>query len=786
MQSAPDSTNNNPTWETENVATPWAAPNPVFFVEAGAQVTAWTLDFLRRFSVTVLPEKTAADGTLFPIVSEQEVSRFIDTVMALPYDGIGNAVWGPNYMMKVARAIAYNEPEAQTPQVEEVKQNRQTIADQIVWLKPIVAMLLSPEFHNHISSQQSVFEQEDGGDNAAERVIFQYMTTSPLWKVQESIELKRQAQAFTRNLRNQLVRALENTQWQPTVAAGQDMLKELQRYVSQHESKFTHIGDKNAQRMLDEFQKVTCAAMTPGEWAEANKYYMTLNIPTNEFYEWIEDTNGKWHGSDLLNAMISMLQTLSKHWWVKVSLDYRVFEPAVKKWQATLPLATKQEAKLPDDIVTPSAQMMWLFKKYGVSFTIPKIAANAYFEQYIAHEKTTERGQNDENYMAMYKQNIFFQRDSVVVASKNGAPNVCVSPDNNFSFLFAALNARQDFYGETRNEKRLCRTIDAQKLIALNTLGGKRFAEGKKDVPNPFYTLLGSTHKLVVLWAEEFLQGKWPGTLLQLVKNKHTADIIFLSSTGNLAKLADEYYESSDKDKKNPIHVPRLLKTNTVEIPVPHPDLVAKSMKDVIMKTLAQFPSLFEAPPTLTYSEAFYTAIQKMAGADYACRRDMLEYVARNCISTSNEKDMLQKVYHEYRWYLKSPISISLDEIHQVVADFVLDVASKHNEEAIITDDYVEYEIIKNIAYIYLQKHKETMPLEPASSQELHDFLKKKIYHQRMVTKSALELYGNQKTLKDDIMTFMHICERVNEQIINKLLLGKIDSTLSPKHKNPF
>ena len=61
-------------------------------------------------------------------------------------------------------------------------------------------------------------------------------------------------------------------------------------------------------------------------------------------------------------------------------------------------------------------------------------------------------------------------------------------------------------------------------------------------------------------------------------------------------------------------------------------------MKDVIMKTLAQFPSLFEAPPTLTYSEAFYTAIQKMAGADYACRRDMLEYVARNCISTSNEK----------------------------------------------------------------------------------------------------------------------------------------------------
>jgi len=101
--------------------------------------------------------------------------------------------------------------------------------------------------------------------------------------------------------------------------------------------------------------------------------------------------------------------------------------------------------------------------------------------------------------MAMYKQNIFFQRDSVVVASKNGAPNVCVSPDNNFSFLFAALNARQDFYGETRNEKRLCRTIDAQKLIALNTLGGKRFAEGKKDVPNPFYTLLGSTHKLVVL-----------------------------------------------------------------------------------------------------------------------------------------------------------------------------------------------------------------------------------------------------------------------------------------------
>jgi len=115
-------------------------------------------------------------------------------------------------MMKVARAIAYNEPEAQTPQVKEVKQNRQTIADQIVWLKPIVAMLLSPEFHNHISSQQSVFEQEDGGDNAEERVIFQYMTTSPLWKVQESIELKRQAQAFTRNLRNQLVRALENTQ----------------------------------------------------------------------------------------------------------------------------------------------------------------------------------------------------------------------------------------------------------------------------------------------------------------------------------------------------------------------------------------------------------------------------------------------------------------------------------------------------------------------------------------------------------------------------------------------
>jgi hypothetical protein len=296
---------------------------------------------------------------------------------------------------------------------------------------------------------------------------------------------------------------------------------------------------------------------------------------------------------------------------------------------------------------------------------------------------------------------------------------------------------------------------------------------------------LNSTHKLIVTGAEEFLTGISIGTLTQLVSNKTVASVILLSTTADLSKLPETHYASSDKDKERPIVIQRAIDTNTVAIPSPPVASVQKNMKYSIESRMAQL-SLFDVSPrqALTYSPQFYTAIQTLAGADTKFRVDMEEWIAKHYISHSTDVSMLTDVYIKFRKFIVTPIPLSLDESFQIIADHVLQYVRVTHPEVFVSDVMVEEYLITMMAYFYLQKHKETAPCSPATSQELSAFLKEKLRHKEVPTISKIERHGKEKA-GPNLSLFLEIAATVNKQIVQKLLTDRIDDTLSPIHTTP-
>jgi hypothetical protein len=770
--------NHEISWSTSKVIplVPWLKPSPN------------TLSLL--YSETSNYKSSPTQTELFAM-SIEDIKELINILFELPYT---NKI--SEEILQRTQAIATKTAQADNILHEQLLD----IASQLPYLKSTIYTLLDPNFHadflqdrlQHIAKKTSVQQTET-------QTLFEILSTSPQRKKEEqNIEIP-QSSSLQKNVKAALINATttqniwpEENQNEAKETPSLERLQELWNVFTEKlertQGEYYKEGDTNSYKAIRDILHSKCVAVVPSK----NKSYNMVLQTSERAYVWLEESKQGWGILKLLNHNIAM--PLWHEYQTEIWLEYRCMlsETNKKKPQNTLPLALHQQS----DFLAKEKTSPFLGKIYK-DYNVAPIPLIDYKKHLAAYDNIDKR--------------ILDNCHKEILRPRNWVPVLSISASHNSQYIFATLNKVIEWYKENRWEKRIARTISAQDLIKLNQLWGQMYRnaihENKKAPDNPFLKISDFTNYLVITGAEKFLAWEGLGTFSWLFHDRWNCHTILISSHGDVNHLPDTWTDPNkeehrkklenmkergikpskqdeEKSFRPDIPMKSAMWFNQVNIPNASEETELGHIAAILQNNLASVLHWQTAPQ---FSSSFYMGIKKIAQGDFAYLKQIMQLVTQLCWESHDEKEIFTRLYMhcKNKRLFKTPLDITTEEIYQIVAAYTVPyVRSLHinNNDFTIGDVIVKDAVARMMAYIY-SPHRETAPFTTQSHKKIVETL---LHHGLSYKQSDIKSHRSMYIKNWEKEAFQNLCSLIDQQLINKLLCGNIDTTLSPIQIDPI
>jgi hypothetical protein len=646
------------------------------------------------------------------------------------------------------------------------------IATQLPYLKSTISALLNPEFHIN-------FLQNRRTQNHTEKealTLFEIISGSPQWVQAEAEVVIPQSKTLAKGVKAALTESMNQDEQvasyeKPSMERAQELWHEFIDKLGRTKGEYVHEDDTDGIRAIQDILHSKIKDIVAGE----KKPFDILFETSERAFEWLENTKA-WNNFRRI-IWREFIQNLELEYNVKLGFCYRYATDATSKTkpkQQTIPLPMKQYSNLSIK-ETPGNFLAKIYKDYSI-WPIPVINAKEHF--------TTYAGQDANKIEWLVRE---------IVKPRDGFPALCVSPEYNTSFVFAALNQITERYRKERDEKKISRTVSASDLIRLNQLWGQMYAKAQEKglpiPPNPFLKLSDYADNIVITWAEKLLAGDGIWTFAGLFSEHFRCHVILVSSTWDTSRLPKV---REDPKKKRPNIDMQYLWFHTINIPPPADTVVLGQMKAYLQKNIAN--TLYGESTKINFSDNFYNAIKTIAQWDYTYLKQILNKVAslsaEHTWAQTNESE--QNIFTELYMHCKQgrlfklPLPMTFDDVFQIITAYLVNYiqhAHPANEYKTVGDFIVNDTIAKYISYFYLAPHNGTAPLQWYWAKQLVEMLST---HGLRYTQTNLKDYKSQSLQGHESAMFKDLCAVIDKQTINKLLIGEIDKTISPVITDPL